>query len=59
MMSSLTEYVLTGIVLDADRGELRIDLNQPRTILVRAVNEATREEKSYILKVTKKGLCLV
>jgi hypothetical protein len=59
MISTLTEYVLTGIVLDAEKGELRVDLNQPRTITVRAVNELTRQEKTYILKVTAKGLCLV
>ena len=59
MISTLTEYVLTGIVLDAEKNEIRIDLNQPRTITVRAVNELTRQEKTYLLKVTPKGVCLV
>lgn len=59
MISGVTEYVMNGIALDSDKGELRIDLNQPRTITVRAVNELTRVEKTYLLKVTPKGLCLV
>lgn len=50
---------MDGIELDAERQELRVDLNQSRTITVRAVNELSRIEKTYLLKVTPKGLCLV
>lgn len=59
MATGLTEYLLHGIEVDTARNELRVDLNQPRTIQVRAINELTRVEKLYILKITEKGLCLV
>lgn len=59
MATAVTEYLLHGIEVDPQKNELRIDLNQPRTIQVRAINELTRVEKLYILKITEKGLCLV
>lgn len=55
----LSAYVLDGIEVDPKLNELRVDLNQPRTLTVRAVNEVTGVEKTYVLKVTPKGLCLV
>lgn len=45
--------------MDPQKNELRVDLNHPRIIQVRAVNELTHVEKTYLLKITEKGLCLV
>lgn len=54
-VSSLTEYTLHGIVLDPEHHQITIDLGDPRTILIRGVNERTRESKDYLLKVTQNG----
>jgi hemin uptake protein HemP len=55
MISSATEYQLLGITLNPDTNELKIDLAQPRSILVRGINERTLETKDYLLKVTNAG----
>ena len=52
-------YLVRGIELDLDGSHLKVDMNQPRNILVDAVDGLTGYSKTYILKVSKRGLCLV
>ena len=57
MEAGLKDAVASGLILQGS--ELFVDLSHPRTVMIRAFNELTRLEKTYILKVTEKGLCLV
>lgn len=60
METGLNDYIKTGLELDAEHGVLIVDTQKPRKIIVRTVNELTRDEREYILRVTLKGgLCLV
>lgn len=47
------------IALVHDQPVLWVDLSRPRTVTVRAYDPTSDTEKTYILKVTHKGLCLV
>lgn len=42
-----------------DGGELYVSLDAPAVFSVKAISALTGEIKIYILKVSKKGLCLV
>jgi len=59
MVTASTEITGAGVDLDSHKNELRIDLNRPRTITVHAVNEFLRIDKTYILRITSKGVCLI
>lgn len=55
MLSTQTAYAADGVALDTVKQELLIDLSEPRTIIVRGVNERTGETKTYMLRVTGAG----
>ena len=57
METGLKDAQVCGLILQGS--ELFIDLSYPRTIMVKAFNGLTGVDKTYILKITEKGLCLV
>jgi hypothetical protein len=46
-------YLVEGVFLRGD--QLRVDLAQPRSIVVHGVNSKTGEVKDYLLRVTGSG----
>ena len=48
-----------GVLFDPVAEVLLVDMSKPRLISVRARHPLTRLEKTYILKVSEKGICLV
>lgn len=50
------EYLVTGVTLDPDHNEMKIDLSEPRKIRIVGVHEKTQgHPKEYYLKVTERG----
>lgn len=50
------EYLVTGVTLDPDNNEMKIDLSEPRKIRIVGIHEKTQgRPKEYYLKVTERG----
>lgn len=44
-----------GIEVDASRMELRVNLSVPQSVVVVGIDEETKTEKRYLLRVTHAG----
>lgn len=59
MGAGLVTYTDKGVEFDTRTATLRLSLIPPRTITVKAIDELTGQEKTYLLRVSSRGLCLV
>lgn len=48
-------YALTGTELSRDGKTLMLDTQEPRIIIVNAVNERTGKKKEYLLRIAQNG----
>lgn len=59
VIGTTERYIEKGVEYRHELGRLFIDMAAPRLIEVVGLNSLTGKEKTYILKVTEKGICLV
>lgn len=55
MISTALEYQLNGVALDIEHQKMRVDLTEPRTIVIEGENPQTGKMKQYMLRVTRAG----
>lgn len=48
-------YMLNGIDISRDGKTIMLDTNEPRIIIVNAVNERTGRKKEYLLRIAQNG----
>lgn len=53
--SSQIDFQLNGVVLEAEKDTMRIDLSVPRSIFIRGEDPKTQKVKLYMLRVTNAG----
>lgn len=54
-ISHAMEYQIEGVALDSEKGNMRVDLSEPRSILIQGENPKTGKTKHYLLRVTHAG----
>ena len=49
------EYQVNGVALDIEKQDMRVDLSEPRSIVIHGENPRTGKTKQYLLRVTHAG----
>ena len=55
LASPQIDFQLNGVVLEAEKDTMRIDLSVPRSIFIRGEDPKTQKVKLYMLRVTNAG----
>ena len=55
MSSPAMEYQIEGVSLATQAQKMRVDLSEPRTILIQGENPKTGKIKQYLMRVTNAG----